>query len=255
MHIVQAHIERSIKTNHLLEHTPKKSLKNSREQIYKHLFWPQLYETGKQIQKEKQEKNKYMETKQHAIKKQVGQSFLAVWVQFLVWIFYMPQVWPKKIKWVRVPTMVQQKRIQLGTMRLQVWSLALLSGWRIQCCCELWCRSQMRLGSAIAVVVAYASSCSSDLTTRLGTSICRKCGTKKKKKKNQMGQWWCQEIRRYLKNNKNENMTFQKSTQCSKSNSNRKVHNDIVLPQETRKTSNKQTDKSLVTLTKKKEPK
>ena len=41
------------------------------------------------------------------------------------------------------PVVAQQKRIQLGTMRLWVRSLALLSGLRIQHCCELWCRSQM----------------------------------------------------------------------------------------------------------------
>ena len=34
----------------------------------------------------------------------------------------------------------QRKRSRLGTMRLQVQSLALLSGLRIQRCCELWCR-------------------------------------------------------------------------------------------------------------------
>ena len=50
--------------------------------------------------------------------------------------------------------MAQQKRIQLGTMRLRVRSLASLSGIRIQCCPELWCRSQTRLGSAIAVALA-----------------------------------------------------------------------------------------------------
>ena len=43
--------------------------------------------------------------------------------------------------------MGQQKRIQLGTMRLQVQSLASLSGLRIQHRHELWCRSKTRLGS------------------------------------------------------------------------------------------------------------
>jgi len=38
--------------------------------------------------------------------------------------------------------MSQQKRIQLGTIRLQVQSLASLSGLRIQRCHEMWCRSQ-----------------------------------------------------------------------------------------------------------------
>ena len=42
--------------------------------------------------------------------------------------------------------MAQRKRIQLGTMRFQVQSQALLSGLRIWCCRELWYRSQTRLG-------------------------------------------------------------------------------------------------------------
>ena len=37
--------------------------------------------------------------------------------------------------------MAQQKQIRLGTVRLWVHSLALLSGLRIWCCHELWCRS------------------------------------------------------------------------------------------------------------------
>ena len=43
--------------------------------------------------------------------------------------------------------MVQQKRICLGTMRLRVQSLASLSGLRVWHCHELWCRSQIWLGS------------------------------------------------------------------------------------------------------------
>ena len=39
----------------------------------------------------------------------------------------------------QVPTMVQRKRIQLGTMRWRVQSLALLSGLRLWHCHELWC--------------------------------------------------------------------------------------------------------------------
>ena len=71
-------------------------------------------------------------------------------------------------------------------MRLQVQSLALLSGLRIQHCRELWCRSQTQLGSGVdvAVAVAVAGSCSSDQTPSLGTSICCECGPKEQKKKN-----------------------------------------------------------------------
>ena len=53
-----------------------------------------------------------------------------------------------------VPVMAQWKQIQLGNMRLQVWSLPLLSGLGIWHCCELWCRSQTWLGSGVAVVQA-----------------------------------------------------------------------------------------------------
>ena len=50
--------------------------------------------------------------------------------------------------------MVQWKQILRGTMRLQVRSLASLSGLRIRCCRERWCRSQTRreYGLAVAVV-------------------------------------------------------------------------------------------------------
>ena len=68
-------------------------------------------------------------------------------------------------------------------MRMQVRSLALLSGLRIRCCGELQCRSQMRLGSHVAVAVAKASSCSLDSTPSLGTSICVGVALKRKKKK------------------------------------------------------------------------
>ena len=54
---------------------------------------------------------------------------------------------------LELPIVAQQKRIQLETMSLWVPSLALLSGLRILHCHELWCRSQMQLGSGIAVAV------------------------------------------------------------------------------------------------------
>ena len=52
-----------------------------------------------------------------------------------------------------VPIMVQWKQIRLGTGRLQVPSLALLSGLRIRHCCELWYRSQTQVGSGVAMAV------------------------------------------------------------------------------------------------------
>ena len=60
----------------------------------------------------------------------------------------------KKTPELGVPVMAQQKQIQLGTMKLWVRSLALLSGLRIQRCHELWCRPQTLLGSGIAVALA-----------------------------------------------------------------------------------------------------
>ena len=53
----------------------------------------------------------------------------------------------------RVPIVAQRKQTQLVSMRMWVWSLVLLSGLRIWHCRELWCRSQTRLGSCVAVAV------------------------------------------------------------------------------------------------------
>ena len=53
-------------------------------------------------------------------------------------------------------------------MKMWVYSLASLSGLRMWCCCELWCRSQIRLGFYVAVAVVRAGSYSSDLTPSLG---------------------------------------------------------------------------------------
>ena len=58
---------------------------------------------------------------------------------------------------------------------------ASLRGLRIWHCRALWCRSQARLGSRVAVAVVEAGSCSSNKTPRLGTSIC--CGYSPRKDK------------------------------------------------------------------------
>ena len=68
-------------------------------------------------------------------------------------------------------------------MKLWVQSLAPLSGLRIWCCRELWCRSQTWLGSCVAEAVAQAGGYGSDWTPSLGTSICHGYGPKKKKRK------------------------------------------------------------------------
>ena len=67
-------------------------------------------------------------------------------------------------------------------MRTQVRSLASLSGLRIQCCHELWCKSQMWLRFHVAVAVVEAGSCSCHSTPQLGTSIYFRCSPKKKER-------------------------------------------------------------------------
>ena len=54
-----------------------------------------------------------------------------------------------------VPIVAKRKQIWLGIMRLQVGSLASISGLRIRCCREL-CRSKMWLGSCCGCGVAVA---------------------------------------------------------------------------------------------------
>ena len=54
---------------------------------------------------------------------------------------------------IGVPIVVQWKQIRLGTMKLQIGSLALLSRSGIRCCQEQWCGSQTQLGSGVAVAV------------------------------------------------------------------------------------------------------
>ena len=58
----------------------------------------------------------------------------------------------------------------------------LASGLRIWHCRELWCRSQTRLGSRVAVAVVEAGGYSSDSAPTLGSSICHGCSPRKGKK-------------------------------------------------------------------------
>ena len=93
--------------------------------------------------------------------------------------------WGRKKKWWgerEFPLCLRGLQIWLTSMRMWVQSLAPLSGLRIQHFHELWCRLMTWPGSHIAVSVLQASSCKSDLTPSLGTSICRRYSPKKKKK-------------------------------------------------------------------------
>ena len=97
----------------------------------------------------------------------------------VTWGEALPISWSKKLK-EGVPLMAQWKRIWLVSMRMQVQTLASLSGLRIWHCCDLRYRLQTWLRSGTAML---ASSCSSDSTPSLGTSICRGFSPKKDKTK------------------------------------------------------------------------
>ena len=56
---------------------------------------------------------------------------------------------------IRVPIVAGHKWIQLVSMRVQIWSLVLLSGSGIWHYHELWCKSLIWLGSHVAVAVVY----------------------------------------------------------------------------------------------------
>ena len=82
-----------------------------------------------------------------------------------------------------VPVVAQWFRTQLVSIRTKVLSLASLRGLRIQHCHKLQCRSQMWLGSVVAVAVAQAGSCTSDSSLNLETSIWQGVVLKRKKEK------------------------------------------------------------------------
>ena len=83
---------------------------------------------------------------------------------------------PKNISCSWIAVVAQRKQIRLGTLRLRVRCLASLSGLWIWHCCELWCGSQTRLGSCMAV----AGSCPLRPLAWEPPS-CRGCGPKKQK--------------------------------------------------------------------------
>ena len=63
------------------------------------------------------------------------------------------KVWAR-VYGVGVPVVAQWLTNPLGTTRLRVQSLPLLSGLTIRRCRELWCRLQTRLGSSTTVALA-----------------------------------------------------------------------------------------------------
>ena len=79
--------------------------------------------------------------------------------------------------------MAWQLTTQRGSLRMQVQSLALLSGSTIRRCRGLWPRSQNEARILCYCGCGTASSCSSNSTPSPGTSICQECGPKNQKKK------------------------------------------------------------------------
>ena len=86
-----------------------------------------------------------------------------------------------KVVLLEFPLWLSRLQTWLVSTRMRIWSLASLSGLRVQHFCELWRRLQTWLGSCVAVAVAVAGSCSSHPTPNLGTSICHRCDPKKLK--------------------------------------------------------------------------
>ena len=73
-----------------------------------------------------------------------------------------------KTRLLELPLWLSGLRTQLVAMRMQVQSLASLSGLRVWHCHKLQRRSQMLLRSSIAVAVVQAGSCSSNSTPQPG---------------------------------------------------------------------------------------
>ena len=75
-----------------------------------------------------------------------------------------------------VSIVAQWKRTWPVSMRTRVQALASLNGLRIQCCYELWCRSQMQLDPALLWLRHRPEATA---PTSLGISICPRCGPKR----------------------------------------------------------------------------
>ena len=91
-----------------------------------------------------------------------------------------------KIVLQEFPSWLSSYGTQLVSMRIKVQSLALLSGSRICCCHEMWCRSQMQPGSRIAVTVMQAGGYSSIQPPAWKPSYIASTALKRQKTKNKI---------------------------------------------------------------------
>ena len=86
------------------------------------------------------------------------------------------------LEWIGVPIIAQWKAIQLETIRFQVQFLASLSGFRIQCCCELRC-CRCGLDMALLWLLNRPVATAPIRPPCLGMSICCRYSCKKLKNK------------------------------------------------------------------------
>ena len=78
-------------------------------------------------------------------------SYIYILCKWIIFFLYRKRLRNR----AEVPVVVQQKRIWLASMRMQVQTLAFLSGLPILCCHELWCRLQMWLRSSAFLLLWY----------------------------------------------------------------------------------------------------
>ena len=79
---------------------------------------------------------------------------------------------------------LSSRRSRCGSAEMNLTSIyGLTQRVKDPACYKLWSRSQMRLGSGVAMAVMKAGSYSSNSTLSLETSIRRGCGPKKTKNK------------------------------------------------------------------------
>ena len=111
-----------------------------------------------EIQKEKAKMKNYLFFHDLLSKNSTG-SLIVKWVPF-------------KITALGVPVVAQQL-VNLTRIHEGVRSLASLSGLRIWCCPELWCRLWMHLGSGIPVLWCRPAAVAPIRPLAWGTSICQ----------------------------------------------------------------------------------
>ena len=87
------------------------------------------------------------------VEKRSIRNSLYLWFNFIVKLNLYTIKFVNETMYFGVPVVAWQLTTRLVSMRKQVQSLASLSGLRIRCYLELWCRSQTRLRFCIAVAL------------------------------------------------------------------------------------------------------